>query len=493
MSGCRDLNPGPLVPQTSALTKLRHSPFLWPSDDSTDRLTLHEARSGHHLPGRSTEREVGAVVGGSPGMSPHDRRARSFLPGPVLLARGLPAAAGSPASYVADDVAAADDAPATTDAGSTATSDATEDDLPDIGTDDVPPGAVGEATAPWDTDWTNRTIDLNELAVGIRAVDPRDRIPPIDEPVYESLEAAGEWLTAPSPGALVELDGIRRFYPLAILTQHEIVNDEFGDVPVAVTYCPLCNTAISFDRRVGGEVLRFGVSGLLRQSDLAMWDDATTSLWQQATGEGIVGDFAGTQLEFISTAITSYGEVLDSFPDTEVLSRDTGFPNRTYGTNPYVSYSSNSAPFSGFFQGEVDDRVPALERVVGITLDDGELGVPFSSIAGKGALNTAVGDTPVVVLWASGAADALDHPTIDIGEDIGTGVAFSPLLDERTLTFEANGDGTFTDAETGSTWDVLGNATEGELAGERLDPVTHRNDFWFAWSTFFPEAELYDA
>ena len=428
-------------------------------------------------------------------MSRHDRRVRPSLLGLLLLALVLIAAACS-----SDDDDGGGDAVAAEGTTSPAADDADPadetaagDDEPGLGTDDVPPGVVGEATAPWDTDWSNRTIDLSELAVGIRAVDPRDRIPPIDEPKFESLDAAAEWLTDPSPGALVELDGIRRFYPLAILTQHEIVNDEFGDVPVAVTYCPLCNTAISFDRRVDGQVLRFGVSGLLRQSDLVMWDDATTSLWQQATGEGIVGDFAGTQLDFITTAITSYGDVVASFPDTEVLSRDTGFPNRTYGTNPYVSYSSNSAPFSGFFQGEVDDRVPALERVVGITLEEGELGVPFSAITDKGALNTTIGDTPVAVLWASGAADALDHPTIDIAEDIGTGVAFSPVVDGQVLTFEANGDGTFTDAETGSTWDVLGNAVEGQLAGERLEPVTHRNDFWFAWSTFFPDAELYEA
>jgi hypothetical protein len=214
-------------------------------------------------------------------------------------------------------------------------------------------------------------------------------------------------------------------------------------------------------------------------------------LWQQATGESIVGDFAGTRLDFVSTAITSYGDVVASFPDTEVLSRDTGFPNRSYGTNPYVGYSSQSAPFGGFFDGEIDDRVPALDRVVGITLDEGQLGVPFSTLAEVGAVNTAVGSTPVVVLWASGTADALDHPTIDVAQDIGTAVALSPEVDGQVLTFTADGDGTFTDAETGTTWDVLGVALDGPLAGTRLDPVTHRNDFWFAWQAFFPEAELH--
>ncbi|MEM9609552.1 MAG: DUF3179 domain-containing protein [Actinomycetota bacterium] len=409
----------------------------------------------------------------------------------LLLGLALVAAACSSDSDDGDAVATAETTASTTAETDAADGAAAPDDGDDLGTSDVPPGIVGEATAPWETDWSMRTINLNELALGIQTLDPRDRIPPIDEPIYESLEDAADWLTDPSPGALVEVDGIRRFYPLAILTQHEIVNDEFGEVPVSVTYCPLCNTAIAFDRRVDGEVLRFGVSGLLRNSDLVMWDDASTSLWQQATGEGIVGRFAGTQLEFISTAITSYGDVLSSFPDTEVLSRDTGF-DRSYGTNPYVGYSSNDAPFAGFFEGEIDDRLPALERVVGITIPDGELGVPFSTLAEVGVVNTTIGSTPTVVLWASGAADALDTAAIDLADDVGTGVALSPVVDGETLTFAANGDGTFTDAETGTTWDVLGIAQSGELAGERLEPLTHRNDFWFSWQAFFPDADFFE-
>lgn len=415
-----------------------------------------------------------------------------------MLGLALVAAACSSSSD-GDAVARADTAGATTEA-SAADGDPADDD--DALTDDdpadatetglgAPGGVIGQVTTSWETDWSMRTIDLDELALGIQTLDPRDQIPPIDEPTFESLDDAADWLVEASPGALVEVDGIRRFYPLAILTQHEIVNDRFGEVPVAVTYCPLCNTAIAFDRRVDGEELRFGVSGLLRNSDLVMWDDATTSLWQQATGEGLVGEFAGTQLEFISTAITSYGEVVSSFPDAVALSRDTGFPGRSYGSNPYVAYSSSAAPIAGFFDGEIDDRLPPLDRVVGITLDEGELAVPFATLTDLGAVNTTVGSTPVVVLWASGTADALDAAAIDLADDVGTGVALSPVLDDQILTMSANGDGTFTDAETGSRWDVLGNGQSGPLEGRRLEPVTHRNDFWFAWQAFFPDAEFF--
>lgn len=193
---------------------------------------------------------------------------------------------------------------------------------------------VALATEPWVTDWTRQTIDLAQLILGIGRIDPRDVIPPIDRPKFEPIAEAG-WLGQREPGAVVRLDGETRFYPLSILHRHEIVNDRFGDVPVALTFCPLCNTALTFDRRMDVEVIRLGVSGLLRNSYMVMWDDATNSLWQQITGEGIVGELAGSRLEPISTSIASYADVLESFPDALSLSRDTGF-GVNYGANGYV-------------------------------------------------------------------------------------------------------------------------------------------------------------
>ena len=131
----------------------------------------------------------------------------------------------------------------------------------------------------WRTDWSMRTIELEELLVGIPAHDPRDLIRPIDDPVFEDIDSAEDWLGSNEPGVRLVVAGEARFYPLRIMTVHEVVNDLVGGIPVAVTYCPLCNTAAVFDRQVEGEVLRFGVSGLLRNSDLVMWDDSTDSLW----------------------------------------------------------------------------------------------------------------------------------------------------------------------------------------------------------------------
>ena len=139
-------------------------------------------------------------------------------------------------------------------------------------------------------------IDLSKRAVNlaeIRAVIPPDAIPAIDEPRFLSLEEASDWLSAESPVIAFERNGDVRAYPLEILTWHEIVNDVVGGEPVIVTYCPLCNSAIAFSRLVDGEERTFGVSGSLRRSDLIMYDRETETLWQQLTGEAIVGHHTG--------------------------------------------------------------------------------------------------------------------------------------------------------------------------------------------------------
>lgn len=354
-----------------------------------------------------------------------------------------------------------------------------------------PTGALGQATSSWNTDFSQASIPLEELLVGIPAPDPRDLIAPIDDPKFEDVATAGGWLEDPEPGILVEVDGAARFYPLRILTRHEIVNDTFGGRPVVITYCPLCNTALAFDPVVGGEPLRFGVSGLLRHSDLVMWDDRTESLWQQITGEAIVGSLTGTKLDRLPSAIVAWADFSASHPNAEVLSRDTG-SGIAYGANPYVGYTSSAVPF--LFDGEIDERYPALERVVGVTIGETEKAYPFSLLAGKPAINDIVAGVPVVVLWGAPAtADALDASEVAAGRGVGTGVAYLATVGDQTLTFTAGGGDRFVDAETGSTWTLLGEAVEGPLAGTRLEFAPHRNEFWFAWQVFFPDAEVWAA
>ncbi len=348
-------------------------------------------------------------------------------------------------------------------------------------------GPLNSYTA-WPTDWSRRTVeDWTEFRAGLQASDPRDGIPPIDSPVFESVALAGQWLGPRDPGALVQIDGEARFYPLSILTRHEIVNDAFGDVPVAVTFCPLCNTAIAYDRRVNGEVLRFGVSGLLRNSDLVMWDDATTSLWQQISGEGLIGDFAGAQLESVPTSIVSFAQFAESFPDGKSLAGESAFGRQSYGVNPYQGYSSGSRPF--LFDGEIDERLPALSRVVGVSEGDAIAAYAFERLEIERIVNDEVAGVPIAVFFAGETADALDQQAIAISQAIGSAVAHDPVVDGQVLTFTANDDDTFTDDQTGSTWSIVGIAIDGELEGTQLGALQHRNEFWFAWQAFFgPES-----
>jgi hypothetical protein len=361
---------------------------------------------------------------------------------------------------------------------------------PDAGTPAAPATPQGiPAVTGWRTDWNKRSIDLRELIPGIGASDPRDVIPPLDDPKFETVDQASEWLAGREPVALLELGGEARAYPLRILTWHEIVNDEVAGEPVAVTFCPLCNSAAGFRRTVGGQVLRFGTSGLLRNSDLVMWDRQTESLWQQITGEAIVGQLTGSRLSFIPVSIVPWEEFRSKFPGGKVLSRDTGF-SRAYGTNPYTGYDTSVSPF--LFTGEPDSRFPAMERVVALRIGGTSKAYPFSVIAKERAVNDVVGGQAVLVVWgAANTASALDDGNIPQGRAIGAGLAYLRSAGGQTLTFEPAGEEGFRDLETGSLWDLLGYAIDGPLKGQRLTPAIHTNEFWFAWAAFNPDAPVY--
>lgn len=190
------------------------------------------------------------------------------------------------------------------------------------------------------TDFAKTTVDLAEIRWG--GV-PKDGIRSIDESGFVALaEARAAGLSERDPVIGLVLNGEERAYPLSVLVRHEIVNDVVGGIPVAVTYCPLCNTALVFDRRSGDRVLEFGVSGFLRNSDLVMYDRQTESWWQQFTGEGIVGELAGTLLTPLPVRLESFASFGTRAPKGMVLDPPLGLAR--YGSNPYVGYDSRSAP-----------------------------------------------------------------------------------------------------------------------------------------------------
>ena len=342
------------------------------------------------------------------------------------------------------------------------------------------------STRGWKTDFSKALLPLAEIQSG---GPPRDGIPPIDAPKFISPAEASAWLKDQEPVIAFELNGDARAYPLQILIWHEIVDDEVGGLPVAITFCPLCNTAIAFDRRVDGRALRFGTTGNLRRSDLVMWsDDPGETWWQQITGEALVGDLVGRRLVMLPAQIVAFADFKAAFPDAQVLSRDTGHP-RGYGTNPYVGYDDiSSSPF--LYAGPKDTRLPPMERVATVELGGETAAYPFSRLAQAHVVNDEVGGIPLVVFHQGGTVSALDGPVIAASRDVGAAAVFERTLDGNLLTFSWRGD-QFVDDQTGSTWDLLGRATAGPLAGQRLRPLLSGNHFWFAWAVFKPETRIW--
>lgn len=341
------------------------------------------------------------------------------------------------------------------------------------------------STTGWTTDFTKRTIAWDEVLSG---GPPKDGIPAIDQPTFESVAAAEERLAEQSPVIFFAHGSVTRAYPLEILIWHEIVNDEVDGLPVAVTFCPLCNASIVFDRRVGEQTLDFGTTGKLRKSDLIMYDRQTESWWQQALGEAIAGEFTGTRLTFLASQVMSFGDFAAEFPDGEVLAIPAGF-SRAYGRNPYTGYDSTDRPF--LYDGALDTRLPATERVVGISLGDVARAYAFADVAVQGVINDELAEQAVVIFFKGGVSSALDAALIDEGRDVGSTVVFDRRLDDQVLTFDALDNGLFKDAETGSTWNILGEALAGPLVGKQLPQVVAFDHFWFAWHAFYPETEIF--
>ena len=344
---------------------------------------------------------------------------------------------------------------------------------------------AGISRRGWETDFSRHSVSYDEILSG--GV-PRDGIPPVDKPKFTSQEDANRWLGDQEPVIAFELNGDVRAYPLQILIWHEIVNDVVGGVPVAATFCPLCNTAIVFDRTVDGVVYDFGTSGKLRNSDLVMWDRQTQSWWQQFTGEAIVGELTGKKLGFLPGPLISWADFKAANPEGIVLSRDTGF-SKPYGQNPYGGYDRvDNPPF--LFDGDLDGRLAPKDRVVDVAIGDVTAAFPFKILEQERVVNYNVNNKDLAVFFKSGTVSALDRGSIAKSRDVGATGVFESSLNGQKLTFAVAGDN-FVDNETGSIWNILGQAIDGPLSGEQLIPVQHTNIFWFAIAAFRPDTIIF--
>ena len=335
------------------------------------------------------------------------------------------------------------------------------------------------------TDLTKTLVPLEEIVPG---GPPPDGIPAIDRPKFVSIEEADAWLPPKEPVLAVNIGGDARASPLRILIWHEIVNDTVGGKPATVTYCPLCNSGLVFDPVVDGTTHDFGTSGKLYKSDLVMYDRKTHSLWAQMEGRAIVGKLAGTRLPLIPANTIAYADFKAAYPGGKVLSQETGH-QRQYGFNPYDSYDRpNLDPF--LLKGPPDRRRPPKERVVGVTVGAVSRAYPWPVLVERRVVHDTVGAERLVIFYQPGALSALDEPRIEQSRPIGATGVYSPMVAGKSLTFELMADG-FRDRETGSTWNLLGYAIKGPMAGKRLQAVPHVDAFWFAWAAFNPSTSVY--
>ena len=317
---------------------------------------------------------------------------------------------------------------------------------------------------------------------------PPDGIPSLDAPLF--APAGDIDLLAGSEAVLaLEINGDARAYPLRIMTWHELVNDTVGGVPVTISYCPLCNSAVAYDRNAAGRVLDFGTSGMLYQSSLVMYDRQTQSLWTHFDGRAVIGELIGTQLDFRPMAIVSWAAWRDAHPEGTVLTQETGY-DRSYGRNPYVGYETSERLLSPAFKStDIDERLPAKERVVGIRGGGDAVAVRHGHLTDRGTVEVQLAGIPLVVWTVPGAGSAIDAPQLSDGVDVGSRGVFERTLDGRLLSFTPSAAG-FRDNETGSTWNLFGEAIAGELTGHRLQAREFVDTFWFAWGTFEPASRI---
>ena len=311
----------------------------------------------------------------------------------------------------------------------------------------APPASAGPSSwkSEWPkTDFSRTAVDFNEILSG---GPPKDGIPAIDDPLFVSLDKAGH-LAPTEPVVGVVINGEARAYPLQVLMWHEIVNDEIAGVPVTITFCPLCNAAIVFDRRLDGRVLDFGTTGKLRNSDLVMYDRQTESWWQQFLGQGIVGVMTGKKLKILPSRLESIARFKARAPGGKVLVPSSP-GRRRYGANPYAYYDSMPKPF--LYSGAMPKGLAPLSRVVSI--DDAKGGKRAWALDRLRREKRIETDDGLILTWESGQNSALDAPAIREGMDVG-------------------------------------NVVVQRRVGSELNDVAYGVDFAFAFHAFFPKVAI---
>jgi Protein of unknown function (DUF3179) len=304
---------------------------------------------------------------------------------------------------------------------------------------------------------------------------PPDGIPSIDNPKFISVQEASKQLEDSDLVIGLNINGDIRAYPLQILVWHEIVNDKVGGVPVAGTYCPLCFTSQVFNRTMeDGQILEFGTSGKLYNSNLVIYDRTSKSLWSQAMAQGIVGKYAGAKLERIPFDVAYWKEWKQLYPESKVLSRDTG-STRPYGADPYGDYYTSGDVL--FPLSNKDSRLGLKEIVIGFENKGQYKAYKLRELENNKVINDQVHGKAIALFSL--------HPFM--------ARAYDPVVDRQILEFDYNTKNkNFIDKQTGTLWNFEGKGISGQMKGNQLTRLPFDEGFWFEWVAFHPKTELYN-
>ena len=299
---------------------------------------------------------------------------------------------------------------------------------------------------------------------------PKDGIPSIDDPIFADVN--NSQFVADSDTVIgLEINGEAKAYPLFILVWHEIVNDDVGGVPVSVTYCPLCYTNQVFERIIDGNVVEFGTSGKLYNSNLLMYDRYTESYWSQALGMAVKGELTGYQLNLIPFDVITWGDWKMLHPETLVLTTDTGHI-RSYATDPYGNYYTE--PRIMFPVDNHDDRLHPKEIILGFSQDGVYKAYKQNDVESKKIINDSIDNNPIMLVSLFSQNSR----------------AFERTLNGEILEFEIL-DNKIIDTSTNSEWNYDGLSTSGMFEGEQLKRIPIEPGFWFEWVAFHPDTLVY--
>lgn len=351
---------------------------------------------------------------------------------------------------------------------------------------------AGNKTYSWKTDTSIHDVPLSDLTL---AAD-RDAIPTLRYPKFINRTDRHFHYYEHEPVIAISMGGQARAYPLSILTMYELANDSLGGEELMITFCPMCNAAIVFNRAVdvngNKKVLNFGVSGILMHNDMVMYDLESETWWEQLMGTAIVGKLTGTTLEFMPSMLISVKDYFDRFPNGLIMSAEGIHITKSHHHRQFYHLEHDSVHMlpEYYLPEKTDPRLPPLERVLDIHIHDHTTIYPYHALAKEQVVNDSFDGTHFSIFYHGDMVTVLDEDKLKKSRHVGSATAFRTRVDGKDLTFEAQGN-YYKDHQTGSTWDITGYCRDGALKGKQLWLMPHSNHFAFAYLAFYPESEIY--